>query len=207
MVGVVNIEIDGSFVRAKEGLTILEAAKYAGVEIPTLCYNEETEHNSSCRMCSVEIERHGRKRVVAACSYPVEEGLKISTNTDKLNRIRKTILELAAVGSGPVVASSMSALSNVYKADLSRFSSRVPSEDSKCILCGLCVNRCKEATYDGVIGFVGRGVERRIVRFPEISEACGSCNYCYSVCPTGRITSTGPVPRFPTLNDVLSGRK
>jgi NADH dehydrogenase/NADH:ubiquinone oxidoreductase subunit G len=207
MAGIVNIEINGSPVRVREGLTILEAAQYAGVEIPTLCFDEETEHNSSCRMCSIEIMKHGRKRIVAACSYPVEEGLRISTETDRVNRIRKTILELAAVGSGPVVASRMSALSSVYKADLSRFSSRVPSEDSKCILCGLCVNRCKEATYDGVIGFIGRGVERRIVRFPEISEACASCNYCYSVCPTGRITSTGPVPRFPTLNDALSGRK
>ena len=117
MVGIVNIEINGSSVRAKEGLTILEAAQYAGVEIPTLCYNEETEHNSSCRMCSVEIEKRGRRRIVAACSYPVEEGLRINTDTDKINRIRKTILELAAVGSGPVVASTMSALSSVYKAD------------------------------------------------------------------------------------------
>ncbi len=207
MVGVVNLEIDGKNVMAKEGLTILEAALKAGIEIPYMCYHEDTEHLSGCRVCSVEIERHGRKKVVAACSYPIEEGIKVTTRSPKIDKIRKTILELAAVGSGPNVASKMQFLSKEYDADLTRFSSIVEQEATNCILCGLCVSRCLEATYNGVIGFVGRGVDRRIVQFPELSQACSTCNYCYSVCPTGRITSTGPVPRFATVNDVLAGRK
>ncbi|MBE0633820.1 (2Fe-2S)-binding protein [Candidatus Bathyarchaeota archaeon] len=206
MVKIINLEIDGNSVKAKEGLTILEVARQAGIDIPTLCYNEETEHLGGCRMCTVEVDRRGRKKTVAACSYPIEEGIKVTTRSQKIDKIRKTILELAAVGSGPDVASDMSALSREYKADLRRFSSRLQLEATKCILCGLCVSRCKEATYDGVIGFVGRGVNRKIAQFPELSQACASCNYCYSVCPTGRITSTGAVPRFPLINELLSGR-
>ena len=207
MVGVVKLEIDGRNVRAKEGLTIMEAALKEGIEIPHMCYHEDTEQQSGCRICSVEVEKNGRRRIVAACSYPVEEAIKFTTVSPKIAKIRKTILELAAVGSGPNVAGKMQALSKEYGADLTRFSSRVGHEETKCILCGLCVNRCLEAMYYGVIGFVGRGVDRRIVRFPELSEACPTCSYCYSVCPTGRITSVGPDPAFPTFNDVLAGRK
>ena len=207
MVGIVNFEIDGRNVKAKTGTTIMEAALNVGIEIPHMCYHEDTEHQSGCRICSVEVEKNWSRRIVAACSYPVEEGIKVTTVSPKIAKIRKTILELAAVSSGPNVASKMQALAKEYGADLTRFSSRVEHEETKCILCGLCVNRCLEATYNGVIGFVGRGVDRRIVRFPEISEACPTCNYCYSVCPTGRITSVGPSPSFPSFNDVLSGRK
>ena len=67
-----------------------------------------------------------------------------------------------------------------------RFSSIVGAEASNCILCGLCVSRCKEATYHGVIGFFGRGVNKKIANYPEKAQACKTCNYCYSVCPTGQ---------------------
>ena len=207
MVKTVTLEINDKEVKAKEGMTILEAAEQIGVEIPTLCYHEELEPYGACRICSVEIEKRGRSRIVAACCYPVEEDLKVTTRSSKIDKIRKTIIELVAVTAGEDVAGEMRALASEYNADLSRFRSRVPMEPTNCILCGLCVRRCVEANWDSAIGFIGRGVNRRLVLFPEKAGICSICNYCRSVCPTGRITSTGPDPPFPYVDDVLAGRK
>lgn len=202
----IELLIDKRKVKAREGMTILEAAKQSGISIPTLCFDEKTDHLGCCRICSVQIERSGRSNIVTACSYPVEEGLNVTTRSPKIDKIRKTILELAAVGSGPNVSSDLYRLSSDYGADLNRFCTVSDPINSKCILCGLCVNRCIEAT-GGAIGFVGRGVDKKIVSFPEKMQTCISCNYCNNVCPTGRIGSRGPDPPFPTINDFLSGRK
>jgi len=207
MKSIVTLKIDDKEVKAKEGMTILEAAKQVSVEIPTLCYYEGLEPYGACRVCSVEIERSGRTRIVAACCYPVEEGLKVRTRSPKIDKIRKTIIELAAVTAGEDVAGKMSELASEYNADLSRFSSKIPMVPTKCILCGLCVRRCVEATADSAIGFIGKGVNKRVVLFPEKAGICSICNYCYSVCPTGRISSTGPNPTFPSVDDVLAGRE
>ncbi len=208
----VTLTVDDKEVWAKEGMTILEAARQSGVEIPTLCHHEEMDPYGACRICSVEIERRGRSQIVAACCYPVEEGLKVRTRSPKIDRIRKTLIELAAVMAGEDVASKMRALASEYNADLSRFSSKVRVEPTKCILCGLCVRRCSESYWNGAIGFAGRGVNRRIVVFPEKagimqSLLCQSCNECHAICPTGRITSIGPDPPFPYCDDVLAGRE
>jgi len=204
---IVSLRIDGKDFNVEEGMTILEAAKLVGVEIPTLCYHEELEPYGACRICSVEVEKGGRSRIVAACCYPVEEGLDVRTRTPKIDRIRKTIIELAYVMAGENVTGPMRALASEYNADPSRFRSRVKTEPTKCILCGLCVRRCAEANWDSAIGFTGRGTNRRIVLFPENSGICLRCNYCHSICPTGRISSIGPDPPFPYIDDVLAGRK
>jgi len=202
-----TIEIDGEEVRAEEGETILEAARKAGFDIPTLCYDEELEPYGACRICSVEVEKGGIIRVVASCCYPVEKGLKVRTRTPKIERLRRTIIELAAVTAGEDVAAKMSELAYEYGADLSRFRSRVEVEPTKCILCGLCVRRCIVATGDGAIGFVGRGVNRVVAIFPEKSRLCSTCAYCRRICPTGRISPAyGPNPPFPYVDDVLAGR-
>jgi len=164
-----DLVIDGKNVKVREGKTILEAAEQVSIHIPRLCYHEETEHFCGCRICSVEVEKDGKKNIVAACSYPVEDGMKVTTRSRRIEKIRKTILELAAVGSGSEVAGDFNSLAWDYKADLTRFNSMFPTDQSKCILCGLCVSRCKEATFDGVIGFVGRGVNKKVAIFPEKS--------------------------------------
>ena len=202
----ITLTIDEKEVKAKEGMTILEAAKVLGVEIPTLCYHEGLELYGACRICSVEIEKRGRSRIVASCCYPVEEGVKVTTRSPKIDKLRKTIIELAAVAAGED-AGKLRELADEYNADLSRFNSRVQIEPTKCILCGLCVRRCVEANWDSAIGFIGRGTSRRVAIFPEKKGICSNCNYCYVVCPTGRITSTGVDPPFPYIDDVLAGRK
>ena len=204
---IITLKIDDKEIKTEEGTTILEAAKQAGVEIPTLCYLEGLEPYGACRICSVEIERRGRSRIVAACCYPAEEGLKVVIRSPKIDKIRKTIIELAGVMAGEDIAGETRALASEYHADLSRFRARAPTEPTKCILCGICVRRCTEATWDSAIGFIGRGVNRRVVLLPERAGTCAICNYCQRVCPTGRISSIGPDPPFPHVDDVLSGRK
>ena len=203
----ITLTIDGKQVQVKEGATILEAAKQAGIEIPTLCHYEGLEPYGACRICSVEIEKKGRTRIVAACCYPVEEGLKVKTRTPKIDKIRKTILELAAITAGEDVAGKFNALASEYNADLSRFRSKVDVEPTKCILCGLCIRRCVEANYDSAIGFVGRGIYREVVLFPEKEYLCMTCSYCRDACPTGRITASGPRGVFPYADDILAGRR
>jgi predicted molibdopterin-dependent oxidoreductase YjgC len=132
----ITLQIDDKEVKAEEGITILEAAQHAGVEIPTLCWYEGLEPYGACRFCSVEIEKRGRAQVVASCCYPAEEGLKVKTRSPKIVKIRKTILELAATSAGEDVSSKMRALASEYNADLSRFRSRAPFSPTKCILCG-----------------------------------------------------------------------
>jgi bidirectional [NiFe] hydrogenase diaphorase subunit len=204
---VVTLQIDDKEVKAEEGITILEAAQHAGVEIPTLCHCEGMEPYGACRFCSVEIEKRGRAQVVASCCYPAEEGLRVKTRSPKIVKLRKTILELAATSAGEDVSSKMRAFASEYNADLSRFRSKVPLPPTNCILCGLCVRRCIEANWESVIGFIGRGTSRNIALLPEKS-ACLTCNYCREVCPTGRVCSScGPRPPFPRVDDVIAGRK
>ncbi|MEM4251392.1 MAG: 2Fe-2S iron-sulfur cluster-binding protein [Candidatus Bathyarchaeia archaeon] len=199
--------IDDREVEAEEGMTILETAKKSAIEVPTLCHNEELEPYGACRICSVEIERKGRTSIVAACCYPAEPGLEVRTRTPKIDKIRKTVLELAAASAGEEVTGKMRELASEYKADLSRFRSKNQTEPTKCILCGLCVRYCVNMTWDSAIGFVGRGAERKIALFPEKSAICTLCNDCHPLCPTGRITSIGPDPPFPAIDDVLAGRE
>jgi bidirectional [NiFe] hydrogenase diaphorase subunit len=207
MVKIINIKIDGKDVKSKEGMTILEAAKQLGIEIPNMCYHEELENYGACRICSVEIKLKGRTQIVASCCYPIKEGLQVKTKSPKIDRIRKTIIELAAISAGEDVKGEMRSLADEYNADLSRFRKRVLIEPTKCILCGLCIRRCIEATWDSVIGFVGKGVNRRIAEFTEKKELCSICNYCREVCPTGRIKSSGVEPPFPSFDDFIAGRK
>jgi len=207
MTNMITLKIDDKEVKANEGATILEAAENSGIEIPTLCYDKELEPYGACRICSVEIEKKGRTRTVAACCYPVEDGLNVRTRSPKIDKIRKTIIELAAASSGEDVAGKLRELASEYKADLSRFRSKTQTTPTKCILCGLCVRRCIVATWDSAIGFIGRGVKRKVAFYPEKAAICSLCNYCYKVCPTGRISSFNVDPPFPLIDDVLAGRE
>jgi len=176
----VTLSIDGKEVKAKEGMTILEAAKQAGIEIPTLCYHEGLEPYGACRVCSVEIERKGKTQIVASCCYPAEEGLKVKTNSDKITKIRKIIIELLLPLSptGPILG-----LAQKYGVEKSRF----PSKRTDCILCGLCVRYCAEIKGENAVTFVGRGANKKIALVPEKAGVCAICRGCYNLCPGGKI--------------------
>lgn len=195
----VILNIDGKEVKARAGMTILDAAREASIYIPTLCHNEKLEPYGACRICTVEISRNNKTRLVTACVYPVEEGLSVKTDTPAVKKIRKTLLELM-LASSP--SKTIEELARGYGIKKSRFQ----AERTNCILCGQCVRYCHEVKGANAIGFVGRGTDRRVVFFPEIaSTVCASCRECFSLCPTGKLPSETDGVSFDglTLGDFL----
>jgi bidirectional [NiFe] hydrogenase diaphorase subunit len=173
------LQIDGREVKAKKGMTILEAAESAGICIPTLCHHEQLEPYGACRICTVEAELGGRTNLVAACIYPVEPNLVVRTRSEKVDKTRKILLEqfLAHAPDAPALQD----LAQEYGADKDRFE----KEPSFCILCGLCVRYCAEVKKKNAVGFVERGARREISFIPEIaSKECWKCKECFPLCPT-----------------------
>lgn len=173
------LQIDEKEVKAKEGMTVLEAAQSEGISIPTLCYLEKLVPFGGCRLCMVEVEVQGLTKLVVACVYTVEENLIVRTRSDKIDRIRKTILELLLAHAPD--SPKLKDLAEEYGADKDRFE----KEASFCIHCGLCVRYCTEVKKLNAVGFIDRGVNKEISFIPEIaSKECHDCMECFPLCPT-----------------------
>ena len=173
------LRIDGAEVHAKKGMTVLEAARQAGVSIPTLCHHDRLEPFGGCRLCLVEAEARGGTRLVVSCAYPVEQGLIIRTRSEKIDRIRKTLLELLLAHAPHSPA--LQDLARTYGADRDRFE----KEASFCIHCGLCVRYCAEVKQKHAVGFIDRGIRKEIGFLPEIAaRECRDCKECFPLCPT-----------------------
>jgi len=176
------LQIDGKEVKAREGMTLLQAAQSAGIPIPTLCYHEKLDPHGGCRLCLVEAEIRGRTRLVVSCVYLVEQGLAVRTRSEKVDKIRKVILELLLAHAPDSVA--LLELAKEYGADRNRFRQQA----SFCINCGLCVRYCAEVKKKNAVGFVGRGATREIAFIPEIaSKECWDCKECFPLCPTSAL--------------------
>jgi NADH dehydrogenase/NADH:ubiquinone oxidoreductase subunit G len=182
----VVLRIDGRSVRAPEGGTLLQAARAAGIEVPTLCHHEALEPTGGCRLCVVDASREDREdppRMVAACLYPVEAGLVVRTNSARVRAVRKEILELllARCPESPLIRR----LAQEYGAVESGYPRN--SEPTTCILCGLCTRAC-DALGPAAISLVGRGIGREVAPpFHEPPPDCIGCLTCAAICPTGHI--------------------
>lgn len=182
----VNLEIDGQLVQAEDGWTVLEAARYYGVDIPTLCHMDGLSPYSACRLCVVEVEKGNRSRLVASCSCPVEEGMVVLTKSERVKKSRKMIIELMLATTPN--SRTLQCLASSYGVTKVRFK----GEDRRCILCGLCVRVCDEQMSGGAIGFARRGVEREVsMPFHKTPEACRECGACMFVCPVCELPCTG----------------
>jgi len=175
----IRLQIDGKEVTATEGMTVLEAARGAGIQIPTLCYHEKLAPYGGCRLCMVEAEAGGRTRLVVSCVYPAEEGLVVRTRSEKIDKIRKTLLELLLAHAPE--SPKLLELAGEYGADRERFD----QEASFCIHCGLCVRYCAEVKQKHAIGFIDRGIRKEIAFVPGIAATeCNDCKECFPLCPT-----------------------
>jgi NADH dehydrogenase/NADH:ubiquinone oxidoreductase subunit G len=173
------VQIDGKEVEARAGMTILEAAQSAGISIPTLCHHEKLEPFGGCRLCIVEVQVGDWTKRVVSCVYTVEENLVVRTRSEKIDKIRKMILELllAHAPDSPELLD----LAKEYGADKDRFE----KEASFCIHCGLCVRYCAEVKKLNAVGFVDRGTRKEICFIPEIAaKECWDCKECFPLCPT-----------------------
>jgi bidirectional [NiFe] hydrogenase diaphorase subunit len=173
------LQIDGIEVKAEKGTTVLSAARSAGIFIPALCHHEKLEPFGACRLCTVEAEVRGWTKIVAACLYPVEKDLVVRTRSERVDKIRKMILELL-LAHAPC-SPQLEELAREYGADKDRFE----KESSFCILCGLCERYCAEVKKKCAVGFVNNGARREISFIPEIaSKECSGCKECFPLCPT-----------------------
>lgn len=192
-----KLKIDDNQIETDGAGTLLEAARRAGIHIPTLCYHPALEPYGSCRLCSVEIEKGGRKRVVTACNYPVEDGLVVRTSSPEIIDIRKMIVELLLARCPG--ERRIQDLAREYGIDKPRFK----LEDDSCILCGLCARVCEELVGVSAINSINRGVERDVdAPYNDISEDCIGCGSCALVCPTNAIKGMKNI--FPTTSEDIS---
>ena len=175
----IRMRIDGKEVQAAEGMTVLEAAQSAGISIPTLCHHEKLAPFGGCRLCIVEAEAQGRKNIVASCVHQAEDDLIINTRSEKIDRIRKSILELLLAHAPD--SPQLQELAADYGAEKNKFK----QEPSFCIHCGLCVRYCAEIKKKHAVGFIDRGIRKEISFLPEIASAeCNDCKECFPLCPT-----------------------
>lgn len=204
----VNLTINGKQIQAEQGTTILEAARAAGIYIPTLCYHPELHPEGACRLCMVEAS--GARSLVASCVYPVSEGMVVKTNTANVREARKTVIELLLANhpkdclscqkSGDCELQKIAADLGLRKIRFEGGETKAHTIDcsnpslvrdqEKCILCGRCIRICRDVQGMDVYSFAGRGFNTIVSTAFEHDlkdAACTYCGQCASVCPTGAI--------------------
>lgn len=202
-----KIEVNNNLIEAKPGENILSTLKRAGIKVPTLCHLEDLVPTGACRMCVVEID--GMNDLIPSCAYPVSEGMKIKTHSDRVVKARKTIVELL-LSNHPddclfcvrnencelqklakqhgVIERTFAGDKNKYSLDMSSLS--IVRDPSKCILCGRCVRVCEEKQGVSAIDFIGRGSKSRIGTAYDEGlniSSCINCGQCIMVCPTAAL--------------------
>jgi len=179
----ISLTINNKKIKVEEGLTVLKAADKAGIKIPTLCSHKALSPYGACRVCLVEISWTGKPPVIqASCTYPVMEGMVVRTDSEKVIKTRKIIIELLMAR-----CPDSEEIKNLAK-ELGVEKTRIKPKDKDCILCGLCVRMCEERMGRAAISFSGRGPRREVTSpFGEPSEVCQACGACDFICPTGKI--------------------
>ena len=208
----VEITIDGKAVRVPEGTTVFDAARIEGIAIPTLCHLQNETPVGVCRLCVVDT---GARVLAAACVRPVEPGLKVTTNSEKVQAARKTLLELLMAdhpspcarqkNSGDCELETLAAAAGVKEPRFARRTVSRGQDDSSlsiavdhdaCILCDRCIRGCDEVRSNFVLGRMGKGYAADIafdLNSPMGDSTCISCGECMVSCPTGALTNKGVV--------------
>lgn len=198
----VSLVIDGQEVVVPEGMTVLQAARAIGVEIPAICYHETCTPNGLCRNCVVEVD--GARVLVASCTAKASNGMVVQTRSERVERSRRTIMEMLNSAVDLSEAPDIQKMMHEYNADPERFPDAqrrsVPLIDdnpmyvrdyNQCILCWRCVQVCADdVQYTYALSFNGRGFDTTIGTFfdkPMPATTCVFCGQCVGVCPTGAL--------------------
>ena len=197
-----TLKINSIPVQMERGSTVLEAARFLGIPIPTLCHNDGLIPVAACRLCVVEVSMEGPSRgsrLLASCALPVEEGMVVQTHSARVERARRLLLELY------VATSPDSKRIQDLASAMGVRECRYETKHENCIQCGLCVRICEQQMMAGAIGFSGRGVKRHVSRpFDKTSEKCRQCGACMWVCPVCEQRCQGSTAKTALCNGCLN---
>jgi len=181
-----TVTIDGHKVRVKKNATVLDAARKAGIWIPTLCYHPAiVGPDASCRLCMVELDRGDSRQLITACNYPVRRDIVVYVSSDAARKARQGVMELLLARAPD--SRELKELAARMGVKATRYPT-VTESQRNCILCGLCVRICEDMIGKSAIGFAGRGVDRTVAApFRQPSDDCIGCGACAVICPVGTI--------------------
>lgn len=179
-----SLTLNGKKIRGREGSTLLELCREKGISVPTLCYHPDLSPQGSCRLCTVEVFKDGKRRMVTACNFPVQSGIEVWTHSPSVLRVRRLLIELLLARCPE--AKVLQSLARELGLETTRFTTKDPKE--RCILCGLCIRTCREIVGANAIGFSQRGTFKKVSPPFEVdSDQCIACGACEFICPTGAI--------------------
>jgi len=184
----IKIVIDGKEVEVVKDTYLLKAMQSLKIFVPTLCHHKDLTPSGTCRLCVVEIEVRGKKKLVTSCNYPIRESIKVETQSERVKKHRKLLAEMY-LGRWPNVKVIQDIAKRCGATDKEKFKSELTDESEKaCILCGHCVRACKEFIQERILDFAGRGIKRHLTMpFGQVDPHCIGCTSCAYVCPTGAI--------------------
>jgi len=184
----IKISIDGKEVEVKKGSYLLGILRENGIIVPTLCHHKDLTPAGLCRLCTVEIEVRGKKKLVTSCNYPVHGEIKVETGSAKVKQHRKNLTAMY-LGRWPNVPVIQELAKICGTTDKDKYKSELTDENPKaCVLCGRCVRACDEFAMERIIDFAGRGIKRHLTMpFGEVDPHCIGCTSCAYTCPTGAI--------------------
>jgi heterodisulfide reductase subunit A len=204
----VTLTINNQKVEVEEGINLLTAIESIGIKIPTLCYHKALYAFGACRLCVVEVQAPGKDSILqASCSYPVVDGIKVLTNTERIFRARKIVSELLLARCPD--SETIKKIAEEYGVKEPRIKKRYLD----CFLCGLCINMCEQRMGRAAIGFTYRGSKRKQeTPFSKHNPMCWTCGACNFICPVGKkvqsfTIDTTPIPIPDSFNMGLSERK
>ena len=178
----ITLTIDDKKIEVEEGTTVLQAAEKLGIKIPTLCHHKSVKPYGACRVCLVELTGPRGSVIQASCVYPAQEGLVVRTDTERVKKNRRIMLELLLARCPD--STRIREMAREYGVEETRF----PKKNDDCILCGLCTRVCEERMGVGAVSFVNRGSERKVgVPYDKHSPICITCGACQVVCPTDAV--------------------
>ena len=184
MAKIVKYTVEGDEHEAEHGAGLLGELRKHGYDVPSLCYHEALTAYGACRLCLVEVRKGRKQKLTTSCNYPVQEGIEVFLDTEKVVRNRRMVLELL-MAQAPKAPKGLQALAEKYGVKEVRFEK---NGEEDCILCGLCSRTCRELVKVNALTFSGRGDQKHIgTPYREASEVCILCGACAYICPVGCI--------------------